>query len=43
MLDIDGEILLCTQRTPVQIIEEMDYFDVSGIYSIRISAKNNEK
>ena len=38
MLDIDGEILLRTQRTPVQIIEEYDYFYVSGIYAIRLSA-----
>ena len=40
MLDIEGEILLRTQRPPVQIIEEEDYFDVSGIYTIRISADN---
>ena len=43
MLDIDGEIPLRTQRPPVQIIEEDDYFDVSGIYAIRISAENYEK
>ena len=43
MLDIDGEIILCNQRPPVQIIEEDDYFDVSGIYAIRISAENYEK
>ena len=43
MLDIDGEILLLTQRTPVQIIEEDDYFDVSGIDDIRLSADNYEK
>ena len=43
MLDIDGEILLHTQRTPVQIIEEDDYFDVSGTYAIRLSAKNYKK
>ena len=40
MLDIDGVILLRTQFTPVQIIEEDDYFDVSGIYAIRLSAEN---
>ena len=43
MLDIDGKILLRTQRTPVQIIEEYDYFDVSGFYAIRLSAENCEK
>ena len=43
MLDIDGEIILCTQRTPEHIIEEDDYFDVSGIYTIRLSAENYEK
>ena len=43
MLDIDGEILLHTQRPPVQIIEEDDYFDVSGTYAIRLSAENYEK
>ena len=43
MLDIDGEILLRTQRLPVKIIEEDHYFDVSGIYAIRISAENYEK
>ena len=36
MLDIDGEILLRTQRPPIQIIEEDNYFDVSRIYSIRL-------
>ena len=43
MLDIDGEILLRTQRPPPQIIEEDEYFDVSGIYAIRLSAENYEK
>ena len=43
MLEIDGEILLRTQRTPVQILEENDYFVVSGINAIRISAENYEK
>ena len=43
MLEIDGEILLRTQRTPVQILEENDYFFVSGINAIRISAENYEK
>ena len=43
MLDIDGEIILCTQRTPEHIIEEDDYFDVSGINAIRLSAENYEK
>ena len=43
MLDIDGEILLRTQHTPVQIIEEDDYFDVSGINAIRLSAENYKK
>ena len=38
MLDIDGEILLRTQRPPVHIIEEDDYFDVSGSYAISLSA-----
>ena len=43
MLGIDGEILLRTQCTPVQIIEENDYFNVSGIDAIMISAENYEK
>ena len=40
MLDINGEIILRTQLLHVQIIEEEDYFDVSGTYAIRLSAEN---
>ena len=43
MLDIDGGILLRTQRPPVQIIEEDDNFGISGTYAIRLSAENYEK
>ena len=43
MLDIDGEILLRTQHMPVQIIEEDDYFDVTGIDDIGLSAENHDK
>ena len=43
MLDVDGEILLCTQRPPIKIIEGDDYFNVSRTYAIRLSSENNEK
>ena len=43
MLDVDGEILLRTQRPPIQIIDGYEYFDVSGTYAIRLSAENYEK
>ena len=43
MLDIDRKILLLTQRTPIQIIEVKDYFDVSGTYAIRLSAEKYDK
>ena len=43
MLDVDGEILLRTQRPPVHIVEGDYYFYVSGTYAIRVSAETYEK
>ena len=43
MVDMEGEILPHTCRVPVQIVDENDYCDVSGIEAIRIAGERYDK
>ena len=43
MVDTEGEILPHTCRVPVQIVDENDYCDVSGIEAIMISGERYDK